>query len=529
VGHKGEGTAKFVTKFARDDGARGGGAAMTEAPDRDRNAREPSLGACEGSVRLAKDTSLPPERADPTPATLELFKMTRTSLPLGLGVLVGATAMFHAACSTSKSSPNELFGRVSQGIQCLPGNNDCGNDTTHRFAVGIYIGAIGGSCSGTLIAPNLVLTARHCVTSSPQTIDCATSTFPTGTFAPSTFRVTTASTSGASNPYGVSQVIVPTGPGTTKACGNDIALLILSSNVTGVTPAVPLVQYSMTDHDRTTRAYAPSGFSISTTYVAIGYGADGDPNDPSTNFGTRRIDQNVNLTCIPGDPVVDCGSLTGTNLDVKEWAGGNGVCPGDSGGGAYEQQSFDRGTPIVMGIAVRAGVQNGNCVGSAYTRTDAWSALIIQAAKTAAQLGGYTAPAWTNPIPPEPDAGASQDSGTTPGRDSGTSSPAPKSLGEECATNDECESGSCAAIGDGPQTCTQACSETNECPDGFACKSGYCFAGAPATTNNASPATTTTESGCSVAPDPGQPQPWKAFFVVVGLGVAALSRRRRRG
>ena len=40
--------------------------------------------------------------------------------------------------------------------------------------------------------------------------------------------------------------------------------------------------------------------------------------------------------------------------------------------------------------------------------------------------------------------------------------------------------------------------------------------------------TTTTESGCTMSPDPGKPQPWKALFVVVGLVAAAAMRRRPR-
>lgn len=55
-------------------------------------------------------------------------------------------------------------------------------DDVHKFSVGILIGG-GGTCSGALIAPYLVITARHCVdsiaqhTSFNQPVDCARDTF----------------------------------------------------------------------------------------------------------------------------------------------------------------------------------------------------------------------------------------------------------------------------------------------------------------------------------------------------------------
>src|SRR5581483_4901174 len=106
-----------------------------------------------------------------------------------------------------------------------------------------------------------------------------------------------------------------TTPGT-KVCGNDMALLILKQNVSAneAPNVTPVVQYAMTDHPR-----------YSTTVTAIGYGN----NTVSSGAGTRRIKEQINLACIPGDKSIDCGMQT--QIDVKEFASGNGTCSGDSG------------------------------------------------------------------------------------------------------------------------------------------------------------------------------------------------------
>src|SRR4051812_4835425 len=93
-----------------------------------------------------------------------------------LPACVAVVSFLGAACGQRGSelgsaSSAEATGTSSQGIQGGV------TDTTHKFAMGICIGGRNsngpngcqGYCSGALIAPNVVVTARHCVDFAPKT------------------------------------------------------------------------------------------------------------------------------------------------------------------------------------------------------------------------------------------------------------------------------------------------------------------------------------------------------------------------
>jgi hypothetical protein len=130
-----------------------------------------------------------------------------------------------AACSAPPSGTEEGASSTSSPVQ---GGT---SDTTHNFAVGVCVGSAGACsnyCSGTLIAPNLVLTARHCVDNlvSGSNVVCATDMFTTQRAPASSFVVTTDSSmsQGTTGWHGVWQVIKTPG---NAVCGNDLSLLIL--------------------------------------------------------------------------------------------------------------------------------------------------------------------------------------------------------------------------------------------------------------------------------------------------------------
>jgi hypothetical protein len=443
-------------------------------------------------------------------------------------------AVLIAGCGSSGPA-SERTGLASSAIQAGA------TDTTHLFAVGVV--QINSQtiefCSGTLLAPNLVATARHCVAqiSSPQ-IDCAHATF--GSLVPeSSLYVTTdalISQHSGFVPVAVGGIIVPPA---TPVCGNDIALLVLSQdiNLPGGYPkgyVVPAITPPLTDPSR------------STTVTAIGYGVNTPTDDAGTTAGTRRIKQNVGLACIPNDlNFIDCFSDPTARqvLTAAEFVSGDmSTCEGDSGSGAYDQAAFDAGSWVSFGVLSRGSTSSDglSCVQPIYTRFDAWGPLLVQAAQQAfAAAGGkYALPSWAGATP---DGGASQgsaDGGADAARGddgaAGTSATVVAADGTPCDTpNVACQSHSCVAFDGVHYYCASECDDAGSCPGHFVCKGntggqpGYCFP-----ESNVPGAGGSASGGCSagtgrVGPPGAAGVSW--LFVGLGaLGVPGARRLRRR-
>ena len=134
---------------------------------------------------------------------------------------------------------------------------------------------------------------------------------------------------------------------------------------------------------------------LSGSITAMGYGIT---NPSAEDSGQRRIRQNIPLLCIPGSKDMDCsGDNAKYSDDAAEFVTEGYVCSGDSGSGAFDQKSFDKGSPFVVGTLSRGPQTKDKCLAAIYSRTDAHAELIIDAAKKAAQQGGYELPSWTAP------------------------------------------------------------------------------------------------------------------------------------
>jgi hypothetical protein len=436
----------------------------------------------------------------------------------------GAASIFCIAsgCSSSSSPPQEASrgsgaadttptGSTQQAIQ---GGADDG--ANHPFAVGVCAAGSGpaspaqcqGFCSGALILPNVVVTARHCVDATDKTVDCTLN--PTYGASENVQWITTNNSmfQKTSGWHHVKQIVTPTDD---HICGHDIALLVLDDVIAGTEakPVIPGVQYPMGDLNRYVRRF-----------TAIGYGSSSPAQNPFT-AGIRRIRKTIGVLCIPGDDISPCPP----EINVNEFVGGDGTCEGDSGSSAFDDTSVVKNAPVSFGVLSRGGVSADGltCQQSIYTRLDMWRDLIVQTADSASAswtLYPKPVPDWTVYVPPPPDAGAPE-----------AGPKKPTALGFACSTNSDCASKVCFDTGGGKE-CTQACDPTvspTTCQDGYLCKDAVCVqdlggAPAPAATKGG---TTTTTSGCSVGAAPGG----GASERLLGLAAAAalvLAARRRR-
>src|SRR5262245_47346210 len=181
-------------------------------------------------------------------------------------------------------------------------------DTADTAVVGLVLNDAGlGICSGSLIAPNLVLTARHCVSKIENEVtggvSCDKTTFGP-LFSPDSFRVTTGDVAFLASKYVQEAIGVPGDD--PHLCGQDVALLVLLEPVADddATPLLPRVDSPIAPGD---------------VYSAVGFGAvDGAGTDSGTR---RRLD----------DLVVKCVGEGCPNSTARptEWIGAAGVCSGD--------------------------------------------------------------------------------------------------------------------------------------------------------------------------------------------------------
>jgi V8-like Glu-specific endopeptidase len=385
-----------------------------------------------------------------------------------LGAFVGSLV----ACA---SAPTEDLGTNAASI--IHGTN---SDTSQDAVVMIMIYDPGSQyvafCSGTLLTSKLVLTARHCVSKTDESVACDAQGNPRGGGAIYSdnpvkwFYIFTGPNSpdlSAPTFKADATVAKVMTDGAKNLCNHDVALLELANEV----PVSNIMPVRL-----------DSTVAVGDTVTSIGWGVTDKSQMPSV----RQQRPGVKVLVVGPNDSVDQAAAP------NEFGVGESICEGDSGGPAVA------GSGAVTGVVSRGG--NGTssmsnpaagCEGSLafnlYSKTAPFKDLILQAAMDVGQT------VWQEGAP-DPRLAAN---------------------GVTCGTDADCQSNRCFN-----SACAADCS-TTPCDSGFTCNAQKLCV------KSAASHTTTTKSGCAAAPGSSDGTNGVAAGILCGA-LAIVARRRKK-
>jgi V8-like Glu-specific endopeptidase len=383
-----------------------------------------------------------------------------------------------ASCALTSSEAEEPAETLEQPI--AGGEIDVEHESV--FATVAHRGEYGSFCTATLIAPNLLLTARHCVSDGGgETVICGESEF-TATIPGENIYATNDTIPAEESPWYRGQDVRVPHEGS-DTCGFDVALIILGSNVPAAiaAPAIPRIDLPVQQGE---------------SYIAVGYG---NTSDVDESGGTRMNRGELEVQCSPGE----CPSSA---IESTEFLGETGICSGDSGGPALDDEGK------VVGVVSRGSV---GCDTPIYGTVTAWRDWLMATAVEAAALGNYEPPYWATsgssdiPVGPDPDPDPEPGSG---------------SEGAACSQADVCGAGLTCHFDSDPSdaVCRESCTTSADCSGGLSCRT---YANGDGVCLDADGSAD--EGGCAVSPRRSGPgAPWGSAALIT-LALTALFRRRR--
>ncbi len=338
---------------------------------------------------------------------------------------MGALASAVAAGCSSAPPPAEAVGTTAEAIV-----NGTDSTVSQNFTV-LLVHPTSSTeayeCSGILVAPNLVLTARHCVSATAdKAFSCDSMGHGTkggaimADFAPSTILVF----GGLDRP---TDMAAPNAVGTqifhdgaTNLCNHDVALVALDQPLTGFPIATLRFDAALSSGD---------------VITAVGWGVSMMSISPAVR------QQRTDIAIRHVGPFAGNG---GEDVPPNEFDVGESICEGDSGSPALDA------TGAVIGVASRGG-----------------NNLIPNPNDLAASCLGANSENFYSQVSAFKDVieGAFNAVGAKPVVTSGGL------LGDTCTVSTTCSSGHCFTGMVGGY-CTQACDPmaSSPCPSGYSCK-----------------------------------------------------------